>query len=94
VAAARPTDRIGREITPCQAAFFASVAASRGFNTLLDPIRRSISAVATVAAGDAVEARLTTDLRSADRKILVPKGSLVACRIGESADSMVARIAV
>jgi hypothetical protein len=38
-------------------------------------------AVATSAAGDAVKATLTTDLRSADRKILVPKGTAIECRI-------------
>jgi hypothetical protein len=37
--------------------------------------------VATAAAGNAVKARLTTDLRSAAKKILVSKGTLVACRI-------------
>lgn len=37
--------------------------------------------VATAAAGEAVKALLTTDLRSADKEILIPKGTLLACRI-------------
>jgi len=37
--------------------------------------------VATAAAGDAVKAKLTIDLRSAAKKVLVPKGTLVLCRI-------------
>jgi hypothetical protein len=37
--------------------------------------------VATAAAGDAVKAKLTIDLRSDAKKVLVPKGTLVLCRI-------------
>jgi hypothetical protein len=37
--------------------------------------------VATAAAGDAVKAKLTLDLRSDDKKVLVPKGTPVLCRI-------------
>lgn len=37
--------------------------------------------VATAAAGDAVKAMLTIALRSADKQVLVPKGTPVACRI-------------